>query len=228
MDGGSFLELMGDLGESEGLTDGAQRTIAQAVALTGARWAELVTNAHHNLTVLASVDKDLTRELMRAVQDSGQGPPPPSRRPSVNQIVIDDLPADRQWPAFSALAGRRTAVRSAVLQFVTVGDRYAAVMPVYHDKPHFFTPERSRAVSLLGSVAGLALAGLAAAEEAEQLRSAVATNRVISAAVGILMSTEQIDAEAAYGRLRRRSQQTNRKVRDVAAEVLDLGSTKHW
>ena len=122
----------------------------------------------------------------------------PSPVLGLDGIVIDDLDTDTSWPAFSALARARTPVRSAVLQFLVVGGRYAAVLPVYHDEPRFFTPARQQAISTLASVAGIALAGLAAAEEAHQLSSALSSNRLIGTAVGIVMTTEGLSCAEAY------------------------------
>lgn len=53
------------------------------------------------------------------------------------------------------------------------------------------------------------------------LQVAVDTNRDISAAVGILMAQHGISYPDAYQLLRSQSQNTNRKLRNVAAEILD-------
>jgi AmiR/NasT family two-component response regulator len=52
------------------------------------------------------------------------------------------------------------------------------------------------------------------------LHIAIDTNRNIGAAVGILMAQQGISYEAAFHLLRSRSQNDNRKLRDVAAEIL--------
>jgi hypothetical protein len=52
------------------------------------------------------------------------------------------------------------------------------------------------------------------------LQTAIETNRDIGAAVGILMAHHSIDYQDAYLLLRTTSQNDNRKLRDVAAEVL--------
>lgn len=212
-------------GSAESLADGAEAVVDCAVQVTGARWAEIVVpRADGRLEVVASRDALLTRELMRAVRDSRQGPPTPSSRLGVDRIVIDDLATDAAWPDFSALAVARTPVRSAVLQFLVVGGRYAAVLPVYHDEPGFFTEARQRSIATVASVAGVTLAGLAAAEEARQLSSALESNRLIATAVGITMATEQVSRLVAYERLKRESHLRNVKLRDVASEVVERGA----
>ncbi len=57
-------------------------------------------------------------------------------------------------------------------------------------------------------------------DEVEQLRTALVSNRRISMAIGILMRDRNIDEDQAFGCLRRVSQDSNRKLRDVAEEVI--------
>ena len=53
----------------------------------------------------------------------------------------------------------------------------------------------------------------------ENLMQALTTSRQISTAVGIVMSTQRVESEAAFKALRRASMDLNRKLRDVAEEV---------
>jgi hypothetical protein len=57
-------------------------------------------------------------------------------------------------------------------------------------------------------------------EEVEQLRSALVSNRRISMAMGILMRDRNIDEDQAFAYLRHMSQHSNRKLRDVAEDVI--------
>lgn len=58
---------------------------------------------------------------------------------------------------------------------------------------------------------------------AAQLRTALMTSRQIGAALGVLMSVHKITDAAAFELLRTVSQRTNRKVRDLADEILRTG-----
>jgi hypothetical protein len=57
-------------------------------------------------------------------------------------------------------------------------------------------------------------------EEVVQLRSALMSNRRISLAMGILLRDQDIDESQAFAYLRHVSQDSNRKLRDVAEEVI--------
>jgi len=64
-----------------------------------------------------------------------------------------------------------------------------------------------------------ALERAAAWETTAQLQVAVVTNRDIGVAVGIIMATQQLSPEQAFEVLRTTSQNTNRKLADVAESV---------
>jgi DNA-binding response OmpR family regulator len=57
-----------------------------------------------------------------------------------------------------------------------------------------------------------------------QLRRALQTNRTIGTAVGIVMTRYELDLGRAFQVLVRSSQQTNRKLHDIATEVIRTGS----
>ena len=58
------------------------------------------------------------------------------------------------------------------------------------------------------------------AEEVAQLREALVSNRRIGMAMGILMRDRDVDEHEAFAALRRISQNSNRKLRDVAEDVI--------
>lgn len=59
--------------------------------------------------------------------------------------------------------------------------------------------------------------------QVDNLTIALDSSRQIGAALGILMATHKITLEAAFDVLRRTSQRTHRKLREIAADVVDTG-----
>jgi AmiR/NasT family two-component response regulator len=57
-----------------------------------------------------------------------------------------------------------------------------------------------------------------------QLRQALRSNRTTGTAVGIVMTRYELDAERAFQVLKRTSQQSNRKLHEIAAEVVRTGA----
>jgi DNA-binding response OmpR family regulator len=62
-----------------------------------------------------------------------------------------------------------------------------------------------------------------AEDRVANLRTALASNRSIGAAIGVIMATEKLSHEKAFERLREASQRTHRKLRDLADDVLCTG-----
>jgi hypothetical protein len=62
-----------------------------------------------------------------------------------------------------------------------------------------------------------------AASRATNLETALASNREIGQAIGVLMATHKLTSEQAFGLLRTVSQNSNRKLRDIADEVIHTG-----
>jgi glucose-6-phosphate-specific signal transduction histidine kinase len=81
--------------------------------------------------------------------------------------------------------------------------------------------------ALLASLAGIAVSAARSHEDeerrAENLHAALSTREVIGQAQGILMERERLTPDQAFDILRRASQHLNRKLRDVAQELVDTG-----
>lgn len=65
--------------------------------------------------------------------------------------------------------------------------------------------------------------GLLSQEQARHLEEALRSSRVIGAAMGIIMANRQVDETDAFQVLSKCSQNTNRKLRDLAEEIVRTG-----
>jgi hypothetical protein len=101
---------------------------------------------------------------------------------------------------------------------------------------HFQTPPRDdhavlsqlvvdRATELVQRERLIELAD-SATTRAAHLAAALASNRDIGVAIGILMSLHKITKEDAFDKLREVSQQTQRKLRDIAIDVAETGTVE--
>ena len=70
-----------------------------------------------------------------------------------------------------------------------------------------------------------AAVALASAQTEEQLRSAIASRTLLGQAQGILMERYRLTPEKSFEVLRRVSQDSNVKVRDVAQRLVETGET---
>ncbi len=74
-------------------------------------------------------------------------------------------------------------------------------------------------------LAAHAAAAILASRQSEQLQSALSTRDRIGQAKGIIMERFNVDDVAAFEMLRQLSQDTNTKLVDVAAKVIDTRGT---
>lgn len=84
---------------------------------------------------------------------------------------------------------------------------------------YFDAAKRQRAHPFAGQCA---VAGLywSAASEATGLVRAIESRAVIEQAKGVIMATTGCSADEAFGLLREQSQMENRKLRDIASEIV--------
>ncbi|WP_175407879.1 ANTAR domain-containing response regulator [Streptomyces sp. TRM64462] len=165
---------------------------------------------HPDLAALVSVQLASGDGPIRTALDSGE--------PVDSQDLLDD---DR-WPAYRALA-----LRSGVRAGVTLPFRRAGLdvtLNLYGFRPGSLGNAAHGPAAVLGEEA---TAGLvrdrryrAALTEVGQLETALRSRPVIDQAGGIVMHLLGCGDEEAYAALRRVSQLANRKLADVAAEVV--------
>lgn len=83
---------------------------------------------------------------------------------------------------------------------------------------------------LLARNGGVLMANAVAYQNASrlnaQLHEALATRDLIGQAKGVLMERESCDADRAFDMLRRASQRSNKKLHNVAADLLDTVRTR--
>ncbi|MFP5416236.1 MAG: ANTAR domain-containing protein [Actinomycetes bacterium] len=77
--------------------------------------------------------------------------------------------------------------------------------------------------SLLAEAYALAVERVATADRVQNLERAVESHRAIGQAIGILVERHRITPREAFARLSRRSQDTNVRVRDLAARLVETG-----
>ena len=101
----------------------------------------------------------------------------------------------------------------------------SAALNIYSTEQDAFDSGAVELASTFAAYAGVALANMhlyeAQAQLAEQLQTAMQSRAVIEQAKGILVGARRCTPEEAFDILVRISQDTNRKLRDVAQALLD-------
>ncbi|NAZ85779.1 GAF and ANTAR domain-containing protein [Kineococcus indalonis] len=195
---------------------------AAEAALPGLLGASVTVRRGQRVTTVAG-SGDVPRRADDAQYAAGQGPCLEAIA-SGCRVHVEDTAAEGRWPrvtrSFTEL-GVRSVLSSPL---VPVDDlEWAAGLNLYAAAPAGFDPDQRARAGVLQAVAAGSLSAFAHRRRALNLEEAVASNRDIGAAVGVLMALRKLTREQAMLELRRVSQNANRKLRDVAAEVLDTG-----
>ncbi len=161
-------------------------------------------------------------EIDTAQYETGRGPCLEAFR-SGDIMRIEDTNGDRQWPEFSA-AALRHGVRSTLSLPLRTGEQMIGALNLYSKTVAGFAGDEQIAAVFVAHAASTlanAQAYWTAHALGEQLQEALASRAVIEQAKGILIREVPCDADEAFARLKRESQDSNRKLRDVAKAIVD-------
>lgn len=138
----------------------------------------------------------------------------------------DDLRSDPRWPEFGRRAADELGVQSMLSfrLFFEEDEQLAAALNLYST--------RKAAFSDIAQLSGLAATAYGAAVVTSKRRQAkivnleraLTTNREIGAAIGVLMARHKITQDQAFDLLRMASQNSHRKLADIARDVVETGA----
>lgn len=161
--------------------------------------------------------------LEAAQRDCGEGP-------CIEAFVTDtttrcaDLGSDLRYRKVGPLLANQ-GVRAVLGLPIRLGGGPVGSLNVYVDQPHEWTDEEVAALDTYGQLLSRLLAAALVAEQkgqlADQLQHALNYRVVIERAVGYLMARHEVHAVDAFDRLRRAARDRQRRVADLASDVLE-------
>jgi len=138
-------------------------------------------------------------------------------------IRVDLSGDDGLYPAFAKVA-RRQDVRSVVSVGMPVPQRVVGALNLYSTTTERISDDTVALARTFASYAAVALANAllhsSTARLADQLQEAMGSRAVIEQAKGILMARMAVDADEAFAHLSKASQNTNTKLREMAADLV--------
>jgi GAF domain-containing protein len=215
-----FAVLGADL-HGDGDNDAALvRAVELAVKhVPGCSWASITHLRHGNARTLASSDP--VAALADQLQyDLGEGPCLQAAQDGQDYLLVD-VAEDTRWPDYANAVQQRSPVRS-VLSFQLPAEEHAA-LNLFAETAGAFTDESVTFGAVFAAHVSTLVALFEAEESATHLQVAVASNRQIGTAIGVLMAHHKITAESAFNLLRTASQNLHVKLRDIARDVVETG-----
>ncbi len=218
-----LAELLSDLARSlegqpdlQATLDGVVRAAVDTVP--GAAAASISEVQRHREVKTLAATGELPRAVDHAQYDFGEGPCLDSLYDH-RTVRLSDLDSDRRWPRFVDRA-RELGVGSMLAVQLYVDSENLGALNLFNRQAYAFGDESEHVALLFASHASVALSRERALGH---LRAAVGTREVIGQAQGILMERFKITAERAFHMLMLASQDSNRKLRDIAEELASTG-----
>lgn len=144
------------------------------------------------------------------------------RRQVVNRL--GQIPDDPRWPSFAEAAAEQGVRSSLSVPLIVAGEGIGALNFYDHRAEHFAPEDEEAGLLFAGQaavVASIASAYWEQADAAAGMRQAMASRAVIEQAKGVIMASMGCDSDAAFAVLRQQSQAENRKLREIAQELVD-------
>lgn len=190
-------------------------------AIRGAEYAAItVVRAGRRFGTLAA-SLDIPPIVDRIQYETGQGPCVDAIH-SQQTVAWDNRTVGR-WPEFTSRMSTATSVRSMVSYALFAQDSTLGALSLYSTRADAFGDRNRLIGAVFAAHASIAMRVALDHDQVANLQQALETSRRIGAAVGILMCRHTITEDEAFQRVRSVSQNTNRKVRDVADEIVLTG-----
>jgi GAF domain-containing protein len=162
-------------------------------------------------------------ELDERQYEVGHGPCLEAARSGAT-ISVTDMTAETRWPNWTPRAAAASVASSLSIGLPIEGTVVGA-LNIYAAKPEAFDDEAVILAQTFASYAAVALANAhlydTTATLAQRMQVAMESRAVIDQAKGIIMGERRCTAEEAFAILSKVSQDSNRKLRDVAAALVD-------
>lgn len=138
-------------------------------------------------------------------------------------LVVDDYLSERRWPRYAVHAVAQ-GVRSSMSVPLQTGGVTMGALNVYGAEPGAFVGALRAQLIDFGaraeSVVAVAVRQAEQSDVLDHLHQAMESRSVIDQALGILMAQQRCSADEAFGVLRRASQGRNRKLADIASDIV--------
>jgi transcriptional regulator with GAF, ATPase, and Fis domain len=174
-----------------------------------------------------SAASDVARHVDVIQREAGEGPCLSAMREH-DTFVTGDLLGEERWPLFARRTVAETGVRSMLsFQLFVEADNLGS-LNLFSKQVDAFDDQ---ALALGRVLAAHAAVAMAAADEhhlAGQLATALASNREIGLALGIMMAHAGIDRHRAFNSLSQASQRMNVKLAELAASIVADQETNPW
>ncbi|MET0930316.1 MAG: GAF and ANTAR domain-containing protein [Aeromicrobium sp.] len=212
----AFARLAIELSQTTTVDQTAAQIVAFAMRTVGTQYAGITMIRGRGAFETVGPSAPVILEADRRQYELNEGPCVDASTTS-ETVISADLATDERWPTWGPEAvglGFRS-ILSAELQ---AGGRRIGAINLYGADVRQFTRADADVAQLFAKHAA---AALAAVSLREGLQNAIDSRTIVGQAQGVLMERFGVDADRAFSILRRYSQDGNRKLTDVARDLVE-------
>ncbi|MEV6286184.1 GAF and ANTAR domain-containing protein [Kribbella sp. NPDC051770] len=213
-----FARLAVELHDASGVDETVDAVVQFALQALNCTYAGLALAARGHRAEIAAVTDPVVADVYTLQIDAEDGPLITSMRER-STILIRDTLTDERWPKWAAKVSG-LGVRSVLDVPLMLGDgsRTVGALGLYSPDADAFGPDDEAIAQILARHATVAVA---TARHEETMAQAIDARKLVGMAMGILMERFDVDSDRAFAILKRYSQDTNTKLRDVAQQLVD-------
>ena len=220
----AMRSLADRLGQEHDSGEPLEALVAVAVEqVPNARWASVSVLRHDQFTTAASTAEQAVRaDALQYELNLG---------PCVDAVLEDgvyvtgQVDADSRWAEWGHRASAEVGVNSVLSQRLHLHSVNGVVagLNIYSDAHEAFDREAVGLGLILATHGATVVSEGLAMNRANNLMKALQSNREIGVAMGILMQQHRFTRDEAFDVLRVASQNSNRRLAELAGEVVDTG-----
>ncbi|MEU4290070.1 GAF and ANTAR domain-containing protein [Kribbella sp. NPDC026596] len=221
----AFARLAIELHDAPGVEETIDAVVQFALQALSCTYAGVALYTRGSHPEIAAVTDSVVADVYDLQLTSDNGPLVSAMRER-STILIRDTTTDERWPEWAAKVAA-LGVRSVLDVPLATGSgthQTVGVLGLYSPDPDAFTADDEAIAHILARHAAVALAS---ARHEETMAQAVDARKLVGQAMGILMERFDVDGDRAFAILKRYSQDTNTKLRDVAQQLIDTRKLPH-
>ncbi len=215
-DADEFAELALTLHDGSSFAETVDRVLEFAVKALSCSYAGVIVIHDRSRVETVAATHPVVAALDRIQLESGEGPDLDVIADR-HGVMVNDVRTESRWPSW-ARAVEATGVRSMLGTRLYTTTATIGSLNFYDTEPDRFSPEDADVAHMLARHAAVAMDS---ARDTEHLWKAIDARNLVGQAQGILMERFHIDADQAFGVLRRYSQDNNLKLHLVAQRLIE-------
>ncbi len=215
----TFAQLALEMHEADGLDETVEAVVQFALQALNCSYAGVALYTRGGQPEVPAVTDPVVAEIYQFQMKGEDGPLFATMRDR-STVLVRDTTTDGRWPEWAAKV-TALGVRSVLDVPLTLGDASSptvGVLGLYSPEPNAFDADDDAIAHILARHATVALA---TARHEQTMAAAVDARKLVGQAMGILMERYAVDGDRAFAILKRYSQDTNTKLRDVAQQLID-------